>query len=160
MSYEQMSFDLNNTNRWISYCSNYTMAATTFTVAKHLGGDNAASYKASTSTTTINVVASPALNATPTLTLSIANVQKTFVSVQMVTNVPGFFFYHLKLAPLNTPLSLDAIKSYVKANNLILESNNDYVTTKIYVGDRDTRAGYAPALIAGTNYASLENLLP
>jgi len=160
LSYEQMTFDMNDTQRWISFCSNYTMTASSFNIAMQLGGDNAASYSLSTLSTTINIVSSPSLNITPSFTLTISNVQKTYVSVCMNTNVAGLFFYELQLAPLSYPLSIQTIKSYVKSNIIILQSNQDFLTTKIYVGDRDQRVGYAPALIAGSNYVSINNLLP
>jgi hypothetical protein len=136
------------------------MAASSFSITMQLGGDNAASYSLSTSTTTVNIVSSPALNVTPTFTLSVANVQKTYASVCMTTNVPGFFFYHLQLAPLSSPLSIETIKSYIKANLITLQSNQDFLTTQIYIGDRDQRVGYGPALITGNNYVSINNLLP
>lgn len=155
-----MIFDLNDTQRWISFCSNYTMTATSFNITMQLGGDNAASYSLSTLYTTINVVSQPSLNVTPSFTLSISNVQKTYVSVCFTTNVVGLFFYELQLAPLSNPMTIQQIKSYIKSNSLVLQSNQDFLTTKIYIGDRDQRLGYAAGLIAGSNYASIDNLLP
>jgi len=102
MSYEQMKFDINNTQRWISFCSDPSLPLSSFNINLQLGGDNAASYSLSSSYTTINIVSSVS-NIAPTFTLSVANVQKTYVNIQMTTNAPGFFFYHIQLSPLTTP---------------------------------------------------------
>lgn len=64
------------------------------------------------------------------------------------------------IAPLSSPLSLSSIQTYVKANNVTLASNNDYITTQIYIGDRDHRVGYNSALVAGVNYVNILGLLP
>lgn len=85
-----------------------------------LNGDNAASYQLTSNTITINIASSPALNSTPTLSLAVANAQKTYANFQVTTNLPGLFYYHVKLAPIGTPLSLSDIQTYVKANTLIL----------------------------------------
>lgn len=43
---------------------------------------------------------------------------------------------------------------------MTLESNSDYINSQIYIGDRDHRVGYTSALIAGSNFLSITNLLP
>jgi hypothetical protein len=160
ISYEQMTFTLNNTKRWISFCSNYTQSAVTFPITLQLGGDNSASYQLSSSTIQINIVSSPPLNITPTQTLTVLDVQKTYAHFQITTNLPGLFYYHAKLAPFTTPFSISAIQSYVKSNSLIIQSNNDYLTTQIYNSDRDERVGFSSIITAGINYLNLEDLLP
>lgn len=155
ISYEQMTYTLNNTKRWVSFCSNYTQAAATFPITMQLGGDNSASYKLSSNTITINIVNSPALNITPSQTLSVSNAQKTYANFQVSTNLPGSFYYQVSLAPIATPLTLSAIQVNVKANNIILQSNNDYLTTQIYNADRDQRVGFSAILNAGNNYFNL-----
>lgn len=92
ISYEQPQFDLNNTQRWVSFCSSPSFSAMSFNVNLNLGGDNAASYNFSTSYTTINIV-NGAAAISPAFTLIASNVQKTFAAIQITTNVAGFFFY-------------------------------------------------------------------
>lgn len=92
ISYEQPQFTLNNTQRWVSFCSSPSFSVMSFNVNLNLGGDNAASYNFSTSYTTINIV-SAAIAASPTFSLVASNVQKTFAAIQITTNVAGFFFY-------------------------------------------------------------------
>lgn len=120
ISYEQMTFTLNNTARWISFCSNYTQTAASFPINMQLGGDNAASYQLTSSIISINIVSSPALNATPTQSIAVSNAQKTYANFQVTTNVPGLFFYEIKLAPLTTPFSLADIEAKVKASSTVL----------------------------------------
>jgi hypothetical protein len=115
-----MTFTLNNTSRWISFCANYTQAAASFPINMQLGGDNAASYQLTSNTITINIVSSPALNATPAQTITVANAQKTYANFQVNTNVPGLFFYEIKLAPLTTPFSQISIAARVKASSTVL----------------------------------------
>lgn len=90
------------------------MTANSFDINLQLGGDNAASYSLSTSKTTINVVSNPSINLTPTFTLTVANAQKTYTNFKIVTNIPGLCFYHIKLAPLTTPLTIYQITALVK----------------------------------------------
>lgn len=104
-----MTFTLNNTSRWISFCANYTQPAASFAINMQLGGDNAASYQLTSTTITINIVSSPALNSTPTQSIAVANAQKTYANFQVTTNVPGLFFYQIDLAPLTTPFELPDI---------------------------------------------------
>jgi hypothetical protein len=160
ISYDTLSFNLNSTSSWLSFCSNYTINVSTFPITLQLGGDNSASYSLSTSTTTMNIVNNAAANITPTYTLSIANIQKTYINVKVATNLAGFFYYQIQLAPLITPYSLIKLKSSVKANTLILQSNDDFLTTQIYSKDRDQRVGFSPAYIAGNNYVNIIDLLP
>ena len=155
-----MEFSLTNVERWITFCSNSTIATSSFSVSAQLGGDNSASYSLSTTTTAITISDLPALNVSPTFTLTVANTQKTYANFEIVTNVPGFFFYHLQLSPMTTPYTLSVIKSYVKSNSMTIASNNDYKTTQIYNADRDTRVGYMSATVAGSNYLIVESLLP
>jgi hypothetical protein len=159
ISYQPTQFDINNTIRWVSFCSSTSLGGTSFPITLNLGGDNAASYNFSTSSTTVTVAAAPLLNVPPTFSITASNVQKTFAAIQLTTNVAGFFYYELSIAPLAAPFSLSAIQTYIKNNNLILQSNNDYLT-HIYIGDRDQRVGYASATVAGTNFVSINNLLP
>lgn len=155
-----MTYTLNDTKRWVSFCSNYTQTATSFPITMQLGGDNAASYQLSSNTITINIVSSPLLNITPTQTLSVSNAQKTYANFQVTTNLPGSFYYHINLAPMTTPKGLVDIQALVKANNVILESNTDYLTNKIYNADRDQRVGFAALLNIGSNYFDIDKLLP
>jgi len=136
------------------------MTATSFDINLQLGGDNAASYTLSTTKTTINIVSAPSLNLTPTFSLLVANAQKTYANFQVITNIPGLCFYHIRLSSLLTPLSVATIKTYIKSNKLIISSNNDYLTTKIYLEDRYERVGYSSLLITGNNYFNVEDLLP
>ena len=64
------------------------------------------------------------------------------------------------ISPLSSPLSLSSIQTYVKSNNATLASNNDYLTTQIYIGDRDHRVGYASATVAGNNFVNIMDLMP
>lgn len=64
------------------------------------------------------------------------------------------------ISPLASPLTLSAIQTYVKSNNATLASNNDYISTQIYIGDRDHRVGYASASVAGINFVNILDLLP
>ena len=84
---------MNNTKRWVSFCSLNTFAASSFVVDLNMGGDNSASFVFSQSTTTINIVSNASLTSTPTFNISASNIQKTFAAIQVDTNVPGFFFY-------------------------------------------------------------------
>ena len=93
ISFDQMEFDVNNTKRWVSFCSLNTFAASSFVVDLNMGGDNSASFVFSQSTTTINIVSNASLTSTPTFNISASNIQKTFAAIQVDTNVPGFFFY-------------------------------------------------------------------
>jgi len=90
------------------------MVISNFDINLQLGGDNAASYSLSTSKTTINIISNSSLILTPTFNLFVANAQKTYANFQIDTNVPGICFYHIKLAPLASPLSLADIKTLVK----------------------------------------------
>ena len=155
-----MNFDLSNPQRYVSFCTHSSITASSFDISLQLGGDNAASYTLSTTKTTITVLSSPSLNQIPTFTLTVANAQKTYANFQLLTNIPGLCFYHIRLSPLATPLSVGVIKRYIKSNTLILSSNNDYLTTKIYSEDRYERVGYSSILIAGNNFFSVEDLLP
>jgi hypothetical protein len=155
-----MTYTINNTARWVSFCANYTQAAASFPITMQLGGDNAASYQLFSNTITINIVSSPALNVTPTFSLTVANAQKTYANFQVTTNLPGSLFYLISLAPVATPFSLATIQAYVKASNTILQSNNDYLTTQIYNSDRDLRVGFAAVLGGGSNYFNIESMLP
>jgi hypothetical protein len=155
-----LSYTPNNTQRWVSFCANYTQAAASFPITLQLGGDNAASYQLTSTTITIDIVSSPALNITPSQSLAVSNAQKTYANFQVSTNVPGSFFYHLSLAPLTTPFTLADIQSYVKSDKPIIEYNTDYLTTQIYNSDRDVRGGFAAMLNGGNNYFNIENLLP
>ena len=115
-----MQFDINNTQRWVSFCCATNINVTTFTIEPNIGGDNSASFTFSNPKTTINIVSDAAISTVPTLTLSASNVQKTFTTIQATTNTPGFLFYQLDIAPLSMPLSLTDIHTYVKSNQLIL----------------------------------------
>ena len=95
ISYETMEFTSTNVDRYISFCSNSTIATSSFSVNAQLGGDNSASYSLSTSSATITILDNPALNQSPTFTLTVANTQKTYANFEIVTNVAGFFFYHM-----------------------------------------------------------------
>lgn len=64
------------------------------------------------------------------------------------------------MAPLAVPLSVSIIKTDVKANTLVLQSNKDYLNVQIYNLDRDERVGFFPATIAGNNYLNIDDLLP
>jgi hypothetical protein len=119
-SYEQMQFDLNNTARWVSFCSAASLAVASFPISLKVGGDNAASFAFSQGSTTINVANSPALATTPSFSLSQTNLQKTYATFLATTNVPGLLFYELAIAPLSSPLSFSQIQTYVKANTAIL----------------------------------------
>jgi hypothetical protein len=125
-----------------------------------LGGDNAASYLLSSSTLTINIINLSAQNIAPTFTLSAVNIQKSYTSFLINTNIPGEFYYHLRLAPLSVPLGISTIKTDVKANTLVLQSNKDYLNVQIYSSDRDERVGFHPVTIAGNNYLNIDDLLP
>jgi hypothetical protein len=120
-----------------------------------LGGDNAASYQLFSNTIQINLINSPPLNITPTQTLAVVNVQKTYANIQVTTNLLGSFYYQVGLAPINSPLSIAAIQSYVKTNSVILQSGNDFLTTQIYNTDRDQRVGFSLILSIGSNYFNL-----
>lgn len=125
-----------------------------------LGGDNAASYLLSSSTLTINIINLSAQNIAPTFTLSAVNIQKSYSNFLVNINIPGEFYYHLRLAPLSVPLDIAIIKTDVKANTLVLQSNKDYLNVQIYNLDRDERVGFFPATIAGNNYFNINDLLP
>lgn len=155
-----MQFDLNNTQRWVSFCSASTFGVSSFTLNLNVGGDNAASFVFSNKVVTINIVSSPALMVVPTFSLSASNVQKTFATIQVATNIPGYLFYQLAISPLALPLSLADIHTYIKSNTPILESNSDYLTTKIYKTDRDQRVGFADMLVGGINFINIDSLLP
>lgn len=159
ISQEQMEFNINNTKRWVSFCSSPAIAVTSFDINLNLGGDNSASYSFSTATTHITIDSS-ATAVAPAFSLFASNVQKTFATVQVNTNTAGFFYYHLSIAPLYSPLTLNEIHTYIKSNVQVLESNQDYLTTKIYKVDRDQRVGYQGVAAAGATYVQVENLLP
>lgn len=125
-----------------------------------LGGDNAASYQLTNSLILITIAAAPALNVTPTQTLTVLDAQKTYARIQVTTNLPGYFYYHMNLAPFTTPYTASAIKAAIKANSLTIESNADYLTTAIYSADRDQRVGFTAITSAGSTNFNLENLLP
>ena len=126
-----------------------------FVIDLNMGGDNSASFVFSQNTTTINVVSNASLTNAPEFNISSSNIQKTYSTFQVDTNVPGFFFYELKVSPINSQLGFTDIQTYVKSNNKTLESNNDYLTTKIYNLDRDHRVGYSAMLVAGANFVSI-----
>lgn len=154
ISFKQMTFDLNNTQRWVSFCSSSSITTSSFPVNLNLGGDNAASF-VFTSTVTNIVIDSMATNTSPTFSISAANVQKTFAAIQVVTNTPGFFYYQLSVSPSSPSLSLSDIQTYIKSNSRTLESNGDYLTSRIFAEDRDNRVGYASILIAGTSFVNI-----
>lgn len=115
-----MSFSVNNTQRWVSFCANYSQPAAVFNITLQLGGDNAASYQLSNNFILITIAAAPALNITPTQTLTVLDAQKTYARIQVTTNLPGYFYYHMNLAPFTTPYTASAIKAAIKANSLII----------------------------------------
>ena len=144
----------------MSFCTSSTLTATSFPITLNLGGDNSASFTLSQPTTTINIISNSSLTVAPTFTITPSNVQKTFATFQISTNIPGFFFYELHISPLSAPLSFSSIQTYVKANSLTLQSNNDYLTTSIFSRDRDHRVGYQALLTAGMNFLNIDTLLP
>lgn len=154
-----MQFDINNTQRWVSFCTSSTISVSSFPITLNIGGDNAASFVFSTATTTITID-NAGTNTAPTFSITPANVQKTFAAIQITTNVPGYFYYELSISPLSIPLSLTDIHTYIKTNSPTLQSNTDYLTTRIYSVDRDRRVGYSNILIAGANFVNIEQLLP
>ena len=93
ISYEQPQFNLNNTQRWVSFCSSAKFSAMSFNVNLNIGGDNAASYTFSNSYTTINIVNAVSAAVIPSFSIVASNVQKTFAAIQVTTNLPGFFYY-------------------------------------------------------------------
>lgn len=150
-----MNFDINNTKRWISFCSNYTQVAATFNISLQLGGDNSASYNLPVNSIQVIIASAASLNATPTQTITVIDAQKTYAHFRVTTNVPGFFFYHANLAPFSTPLSLSNIQTLVKSNNPVVESNSDYLNKQIYNLDRDNRVGFSPMANIGNNFVNL-----
>ena len=60
-----MTFDTNNTQRWVSFCSLNTFATSNFSIDLNLGGDNSASFVFSQNTTTINIVSNTSLTNAP-----------------------------------------------------------------------------------------------
>ena len=88
-----MEFNFNNTQRWVSFCTSSSLSVSSITVNLNLGGDNSASYAFSQPTTTINIVSNASLTLAPTFSITPSNVQKTFATMQITTNIAGFFFY-------------------------------------------------------------------
>jgi hypothetical protein len=154
-----MEFNINYTKRWISFCSSPSIGVTDFDITLNLGGDNAPSFSFTNKITHITIDSSvPAV--APSFSISPSNVQKTFATVQLTTNAAGYFYYQLSIAPLTLPLTLNDIHTYVKSNIEILQSNQDYLTVKIYKSDRDQRVGYTGVNAAGTTFVEVQNLLP
>ena len=101
-------------------CSTSSFAVSTFDITLNLGGDNSASFALSQPTTTITIASNATLTSDPTFTMTATNVQKTFAAFQIDTNVPGFFYYELKIAPITTQLTMNEIQTFVKTNNMTL----------------------------------------
>lgn len=120
ISFEQIQFDINNTQRWVSFCSSPSFIATSIPITLNLGGDNAASYKFNPNYTTVNIVSNPSLNVVPSFSITPSNIQKTFAAIQITTNSPGYFYYQLMIAPMTNFMTLPNIRTYVKFNQITL----------------------------------------
>ena len=60
------------------------------------------------------MISNSTTNILPTLSIVTKNIQKTYASFDITTNLDGHIFYELKLSPLNDPLELEDLKFSIK----------------------------------------------
>ena len=53
-------------------------------------------------------------NQSPTLSIDLVNIQKTYAGLQITTNLNGQLYYELKLSDENEAMSIVSLKSEVK----------------------------------------------
>jgi hypothetical protein len=116
----QMNFNSTINNNTFSFCSSPALAGTQIPITFYLTGSNYRSYAFTPSNKImINVVTNVA-NTAPTLNLVLNNQQKTFLDVNFTNNVDGTIFYQLMLGQNMTPLDIQSIQVYIKANKWLL----------------------------------------
>ncbi len=77
----------------MSFCCVSSLNVSTIPVSIYLGGTNANAYKLSTSSVTVNVVTNTTTLPAPSLTLAIANTQKTYAKLTATVNLNGYLYY-------------------------------------------------------------------
>ena len=98
----------------------------------------------------MNIIANTTTALTPTLTMAVVNTQKTYARINLTTNMNGIVYYELKLSPLSSPMTLVNLKYQIKQNNVIVESQTDFLNQQIYTNDRDHRINLM-AVTSGLN---------
>jgi len=86
------------------------------------------------------VVSALTLPTSPSLSLQLINRQKTFLDFNITPTVTGNIFYHFQIGQDVSPLSLTEIQVYLKNNQNIIQSMDDF-KSRLYVNERDSRVG-------------------
>ena len=87
------------------------------------------------------------------------NRQKTFLDFNIIPTVPGNLFYELRLGQNVSPMDIADLQLYLKNNQTILQSNNDFFDY-LYTTDRYQRVGVSTRQASGVFTLRFNNLLP
>jgi hypothetical protein len=153
-----MNFNSTMNNNTFSFCSSSALTATQIPITFYLTGTNYQSYSFSPSNQILINIVTSVVNTAPTLSLVLKNQQKTFLDVNFTNNVDGTIFYQLMLGQNMTPLDIQSIQVYIKANKLVLSAQSDFLND-IYTTDLDNRLVQL-FQIASTTTIRINNLLP
>lgn len=150
ISYTELGYEKDVAERQLSFCCSSTFKATSIPVNLYMGGSNEQAYTLSRSNLTVIVVSNTSTIASPTFSIAVVNTQKTYTKLSVTTNLPGILYYELKLAPLQSPLTLLLLKYEIKQLNMTLQTQKDFLS-KVYVNDRDHRINFK-AMGTGVNF--------
>lgn len=117
-----MNFNSTTNNNTFSFCSSAALNATQIPITFYLTGTNYRSYSFSPSNQILINIVTNVANTAPTLNLVLRNQQKTFLDVNFTNNVDGTIYYQLMLGQNMTPLDIQSIQVYIKANKWILST--------------------------------------